>query len=287
MFVASIAFSSEIPHLNSNSLGSDEHVEDISCVQIESKSGLGHRDEVFNSITLKKRDIFYFFYPLIKELKKKGFPIKYIIKSLQLIDKVEFVKFNDSNLTGTYNRILNKIQLGEDLIDPYTGKLKKFDELTLEHVKTIYHELWHAYYYQFISVERPLLYFLYKKQLHINYYGELHAEKIQNESYAVFIATAIQNYYQHYQVLKDLGRVGRERLYNSSKLSQVVDRYSEVLNYPAYGYFYSIFEAGVVESTVNLSTLDREYIFKYVFQEEIRMNFLNNFPDVLFENEEI
>ena len=244
-----------------------------------------HADNEVRGIshTLYKRDILPFFSPLIKELRKKGFPIEYVIKSLMLIDKIEFVSF-EGDVSGTYNKISNKIELDIDFVDHETGRLKKYSELKLIHLKTLYHELWHVYYNKHIKVKKPLFYYLYKKQMLRTYSGEIYANVIQGEAYGIFIGLAIQNYYQHYAILKYLGEDGRRRLYEGHKVEQMIQRYAEVLNYPVSGHYFNPLHWGIVDHETNLPAEDRDLIFKYVLNNEISQKFIENFSEQVFSN---
>ena len=237
-------------------------------------------------IVLEKRDVFPFFYPLIKSLRKRGFPIKFIIKTLQLVDRVEFVDFDDQEITGLYKKMGNKVQLESTFINPRNGKLKALNELKLIHVTTLYHELWHAYFFKYVKAKRPLFYYLYQEQMLKTFAGDIHAQIIQNEAYGVFVALAIQNYYQHYTILNYIGREGRQRLYAGKKLEQMVSRYQEVLNYPVFGYHFDILQRGLTDDDRNLPKKDRRLIFEHVFQNEISQDFLKNFPEKTFNVED-
>ena len=151
-------------------------------------------------------------------MRKRGYPIKFVIEALQLVDKVEFTDFEGSEFSGTYNKISNKIQFENSFIDQSTGKIKRYNELKLIHITTFYHELWHAYYSKYVKAKRPMFYYLYQKQMLDTFSGEIHANVIQNEGYGVFVGLAIQNYYQHYAILNYLGKEGRRRLFEGQKL---------------------------------------------------------------------
>ena len=64
------------------------------------------------------------------------------------------------------------------------------------------------------------------------------------------LALAIQNYYQHYSVMKYLGKEGRHRLKHGARSEVMVGRYQEVLNYGfgfVYGYYFNIFQWSIVD----------------------------------------
>ena len=104
-------------------------------------------------LTLEKVDILPFFVGLIKDLRKRGYPIKFVIEALQLVDKVEFTDFEGSEFSGTYNKVSNKIQFENSFIDQSTGKIKSYNKLKLIHITTFYHELWHAYYSKYVKAK--------------------------------------------------------------------------------------------------------------------------------------
>ena len=81
------------------------------------------------NLTLKKIAILPFFVGFIKDLRKRGYPIKFVIEALQLVDKVEFIDFEGSEFSGTYNKTSNKIQFENSFIDQSTGKLKSYNKL--------------------------------------------------------------------------------------------------------------------------------------------------------------
>lgn len=234
------------------------------------------------NLTIEKVDILPFFVDLIKDLRKRGYPIKFVIDALKLVDQIEFTDFEDNDFSGTYNKVSNNIQLENSFIDQSTGKLKSYKKLKLIHVTTFYHELWHVYYTKYVKSKRPLFYYLYQKQMLDTFSGEIHANVIQNEAYGVFVGLAIQNYYQHYAILNYLGPDGRVRLFNGPKVGVMVDRYQEVLNYPVYGYYFNVLSWSVDDHDESLPQKDRDLIFKYVFKDEISQNFMDNFSEEVF-----
>ncbi len=257
----------------------------IFAFQAESRSHnqINEKLHIYNKeLVLKKNEIIPFFVPLIKDLKKRGYPIKFVLDTLKLVNEIEFVNFEDSDVTGTYNKFSNKIQLENSFVNFDTGKLKKFDNLKLIHITTFYHEIWHAYYLKYVKIKKPRFYSLYQSQMLKTFSGEINANVIQNEAYGVFIGLAIQNYYQHYSVMKSIGKEGRHLLKHGPRSEVMVARYQEVLNYPVYGYYFNVFKWGVVDHQENLPQKDRDLIFKYVFHDEISQEFVENFSENVF-----
>ena len=146
-----------------------------------SHNHINEKSHVYNrELILKKNEIIPFFIPFIKELKRRGYPIKFVLETLKLVNEIEFVDFDDSDVTGTYNKFSNKIQLENTFINFENGRLKTFDNLKLIHITTFYHEIWHAYYLKYVKTKRPLFYYLYQNQMLKTFSGEINANVIQN-----------------------------------------------------------------------------------------------------------
>ena len=262
-----------ILHSNSYSFTSDEDL------HVHDHSG---EHSVFHSVKkLEKNEVFHFFYPLIKGLKKQGLPIKYLIDSLQQLDGVDFVQFDDRDVTGSYNKLTNRMKLGDSFIHLDTGELKTAQELTKYQKTTIYHELWHVFLHKIVNTQRPLFYYVYKRHITKYYSGVFYGSVFQNESYGVYIDQVIANYLEYFSLFSKRDAKGRERLRQSTEMRE---NFREMLNKPAYGYRFSILERGVIFSDVNLSFDDRMLIFSDVFQQEISYDYEKNFPEELFKD---
>ena len=262
-----------IMHSNSYSFTPDEH---FHLRDYSSDDGASHLVK-----KLEKNEVFYFFAPLIKGLRKQGLPIKYLIESLKELGGVDFVDFGDRDVTGSYNKLTNRMKLGDNFIDSNTGKLKSATLLTKYQKTTIYHELWHVYLNRIINVQRPLFYYVYKSHITKYYSGVLYGPVFQNESYGVYIDQVIANYLEYFSLFSKRDANGRNLLRQSRDMR---DHFKEMLNKPAYGYRFSILERGVIFSDVNLSLADRMLIFSDIFQHEISYHYEKNFPEELFKD---
>jgi len=213
----------------------------------------------------------------LRDLKLIYVPTRYLEEGFKSIKGIVFKNMPD-NAVAYYNRLNKKIYFAFDMQDPITKKLKRVSDMTLDNLATVFHEVWHAYFY---NVAKPGSNPLYKNWLKgANSIYPDHGLKFHDEAYAHYAEKVLQLYVLIRRTFENKTPEIRERLRQSAPLLKM---YEGSFNEKVFGYYVNVLRQ-TIYTDVNLPESDRVNILQNLFDNVLKKGYLEAYVENRFLN---
>ena len=202
----------------------------------------------------------------IRDLKLMHVPTRYLEEGFKSITGIVFKKMPD-NAVAYYNKLNKKIYFAFDMQDPLNKQLKRVKDLTLDHLATVVHEVWHAYFYNVAQRRENIIYKNWFKGA--KYIYPDHGLKYHDEAYGLYVEKVLQMYVLIRRTFENKTPEIRESLRQSKPLKSM---YEGVFNEKGFGYYVN-FRREAIYTNVNLSELDRVNILQNLFDNLLKKGY--------------